>query len=674
MFKLSRYFSIASIVGTGVILVALVLLYRQLAMEELIAQQRSAHAGYAGIVSESIWPDYAAFVKATGHSPFGDFNTQPQYAALAAAARDRLRALGLARIDILNPSGWVVFSTAGEAAGTRLSDRHGWQRALGGQSAVDFTTDQAARDIIASYFPLRSHNTDEPAAVLVLSSDVTPLTRRIHTAQLRMGAGVLLVTSLLYLVLLSIVRRAERIIVRQEKIHREHRAQLRHQNNHDVLTGLPNRTHFSERLGESVKRARRARSDFGVLCLDLDRFKLINDSLGHDQGDLLLKIVARRLGNAIRESDLAFRLGGDEFAVILENLGEAESAAVVAQRIVSCLADPIELAGQELIVTASIGIAIFPRDDMNPVKLVKNAEAAMYRAKQWGGRRYEFYTQDLNESAAQRLSFETALQRALSQNEFELYYQPKVACDDKKVVGIEALLRWQRPGTGTVPPADFIPFLEESGLIIPVGEWVLRTACRQNRAWQEQGIAPVRISVNVSTRQFRSTSFVTCVESALKESGLAPKYLELELTESLLVDNAEQAIHIMEKLKALGVTLSIDDFGTGYSSLSCLKHFPVDYLKVDRSFISGLARDGKDAVIASAIAVLARDLELRLVAEGVEDHKQVKYLREYGYDELQGFLFSHPLPADELARFLEKGLAKTPLTLIYGNSDDAQSA
>jgi diguanylate cyclase (GGDEF)-like protein len=406
-----------------------------------------------------------------------------------------------------------------------------------------------------------------------------------------------------------------------------------------------------------VKRARRQKQAFGIMFLDLDRFKTVNDSLGHDAGDKLLQIASDRLGRSIRETDMAFRMGGDEFTVVLENLDQADSAVVAANRIIESMSEPMLLNNHEVIVTPSIGISIYPKDDETPENLIKNADAAMYRAKADGRGRFEFYTADMNQAAIDRLEKETALQRALHNDEFVLHYQPKIDTFSNEVVGVEALLRWHRGNKGIVAPNEFIPYLENSGLIISVGEWVLRTACQQVKSWRDQSLPPLRLSVNISARQFRAESFVDVVAKILTETDMDPTHLELELTESVLVEDVDQAIHVMHELKNIGVKLSIDDFGTGYSSLSYLKQFPVDFLKLDRSFIVELQTNNKDAAITSAISALARRLNLGLVAEGVEEISQVDFLKQHGYNEMQGYYFAHPVPPDnfvKLFRELEK--------------------
>lgn len=436
-----------------------------------------------------------------------------------------------------------------------------------------------------------------------------------------------------------------------------HQEEIRFLAYHDSLTGLPNRSNFTDRIEELVKFARRSERPLGLLFIDLDRFKVVNDSLGHQEGDALLKAVAQRLRSCMRESDLVFRMGGDEFTVIVQNLEHPEDAAVVARRILAAFQESVHLPGHDLAVGASVGIAIFPADGASAEQLVKNADAAMYAAKEGGRGRYEFYAERMNVRVMERLMLENALQKALRDGEFVLYYQPRVSATDGRIVGVEALLRWNYPPRGIVPPGEFIPVLEDTGLIVPVGEWVLRTACRQAKVWADAGRA-LRVSVNVSSRQFESEAFERLVAAVLQDSGLPPRLLELELTESLIVRDVDRALDLMSQLKKIGVLISIDDFGSGYSSLNYLRQFPLDFLKIDRSFVSNVVTDRKDAAIVEAITVLARNLEIAVVAEGVELAEQAKFLREAGTDELQGYLFAKPAPAEVLESLLGATPAK----------------
>jgi predicted signal transduction protein with EAL and GGDEF domain len=356
----------------------------------------------------------------------------------------------------------------------------------------------------------------------------------------------------------------------------------------------------------------------------------------------------------VREADLLFRMGGDEFTVLLEDVRGPEEAGAVAQRMLEALAQPVQLDHHELSVSASVGIAMYPRDGVDGERLVKSADTAMYRAKELGRNRYTFFSPDMNERVEEQMKLEAALRRALKNGEFVLHFQPRVATSTGRAVGVEALLRWRHPDWGLVEPARFVPVLEETGLIVPVGAWVLADACHRAKSWQTGGRAPLRVSVNISPRQFRSEGLLRAVSGALRASGLAPQLLELELTESLLVENVDHAMDLMHRLKLLGTSISIDDFGTGYSSLSYLKRFPIDSLKVDGSFVRDLAASPKDAAIVDAICLLARSLDIGLVAEGVEEAWQAEYLSARHCTEMQGYLFSRPLPPEALAEALAR--------------------
>ncbi|MDD5390046.1 MAG: PAS domain S-box protein [Gallionellaceae bacterium] len=434
---------------------------------------------------------------------------------------------------------------------------------------------------------------------------------------------------------------------------KESEARLEHLAHFDVLTDLPNRLLFNSRLEHALERARRHDEHIALLFLDLDRFKTVNDSLGHPAGDELLIAVARRIRKRLRDEDTLARLGGDEFVILLEQLDEAQRAAVVAQDVLQVLAEPIQLSGgHEVFIGCSIGISLYPDDADDATRLVSSADAALYLAKEQGRNTYCFYTEALTTAANEHLALETRLRRALERGEFVLHYQPLIDAHSGRTVGVEALVRWQPPDEALVPPDKFIPIAEETGLIVPLGEWVLRTACAQARAWIDAGLPPLVMAVNLSGRQFQAVDMVELVRAVLLDTGLPASYLELELTESVIMAHADQAIATLDALKALGVRLAIDDFGTGYSSLAYLKRFPIDKLKIDRSFVDGLADDPNDREIAATIIAMARSLNLDVLAEGVETEQQLAFLRLYGCDQYQGYLFSRPLPAEELLPLL----------------------
>ena len=421
---------------------------------------------------------------------------------------------------------------------------------------------------------------------------------------------------------------------------------------HDVLTGLPNRLMFSTLLNGAIATASRYQRKFAVFFIDLDRFKFINDTLGHEAGDTLLKQLATRFKQTLRASDVLSRLGGDEFVVLVHEVGDNEHAATVAGKMLSATLRPFTLEGQECRVTASIGIAMYPADGEDEQTLMKNADSAMYYAKEEGKNNYQFYLKEINSQSLERLTLENNLRQAMTRDEFQLHYQAKVDLRNGGITGVEALLRWNNAALGVVSPAKFIPVAEETGLIVPIGRWVLRTACEQNVEWQRQGLPPIRMAVNLSVRQFADEGLVRDIAAILADTGMSPPLLELEITEGMIIHNVDRAIKLLGAIKEMGVRLAIDDFGTGYSSLGQLKNFPIDTLKVDRSFIRDLATDSEDKAITSAIIAMGKTLSLTVVAEGVETLEQQNFLQEQSCDEMQGYYFSKPVAADDFATLL----------------------
>ncbi|MFQ5931319.1 MAG: putative bifunctional diguanylate cyclase/phosphodiesterase [Nitrospiraceae bacterium] len=424
-----------------------------------------------------------------------------------------------------------------------------------------------------------------------------------------------------------------------------------HQAYHDALTNLANRRLFMERLALALTRVPWHKRLVGVLFLDLDHFKSINDALGHSVGDRLLQAVAERLTACVREGDTVARLGGDEFAIALADVARANDVPKVAQKIIEALSKPYVLEGREFFTTTSIGISISPDDAQDPESLVKNADIAMYRAKKLGRNNYQHYSPDMNAQAFERLAIETSLRHALEREEFFLEYQPQFDIGTGRLIGYEALVRWRHRDLGMISPGKFIPLAEESGLIVPIGEWVLRTACAQNKAWQAAGLPPIRVAVNVSPRQLRQDNLLPLVERILRETGLHPTHLELELTESSIQDS-EEAIQLFSQLQSMGVQIAIDDFGTGYSSLNHLKRYSIDKLKIDQSFVRDIAHDPHDRAIVKAIIALAHSLSMNAVAEGVETEAQMAYLRSLKCDEAQGYLLGRPMSAQDASQLL----------------------
>ena len=445
------------------------------------------------------------------------------------------------------------------------------------------------------------------------------------------------------------------IAVVEDITERKHYAeQLAYQANYDALTGLPNRSLLADRLKQAIAHSLRTGRPMALLLLDLDRFKVINDSLGHGTGDALLKEMAQRLTTSLRKEDTVARLGGDEFVILITEVARIADIAHVAEKLLDKLSMPMCLLKQELFMTGSIGISLYPQDGEHEETLLKNADTAMYAAKRRGCNGFQFYTREMNARARESLKMEAHLRRAVERGELVLHYQPRVELASGQVVGVEALLRWHRPESGMVSPAEFIPLAEETGLILPLGEWVLQAACRQASAWVEQGLPAISVAVNLSARQFHSQNLANLCQRALREAGLEPGYLDLELTESAVMQNVEEAIATLQELKAIGLRLAMDDFGTGYSSLSYLKRLPIDSLKIDQSFVRNITTDPDDAAIAVTVIAMAHTLKLRVIAEGVETKQQLDFLRAYGCHEAQGYYLSRPLPATEVTSLLRK--------------------
>jgi diguanylate cyclase (GGDEF)-like protein len=668
-FRLTRYFSVASLIGLVLVTGGLIWSYSALMLDHLVEHGSKDNTELAQIVANRVWAAHRDFALSSQGRTREALQTDPRLAALDRAVRAEARGLNIAKVKLYDRQGLTVYSTDPRQIGEDKRANEGFRRALGGQANGGLTHRDtfdtfegtvADRDLIFTYVPVRQDGAGAPEAVLELYSDVTELLAEQRHAQWRVAGLVLVMLSVLYVFLAAIVHRADQLIARQDADRAAREAQYQHQAHHDMLTGLPNRAYFGERLREALSLADRRGRQVALMYIDLDRFKIVNDSLGHGAGDQLLGEVATRIRDGLRASDLLFRMGGDEFTVILPDVDSPEAVAQVAQRIVGQVRAPVQVGGHDVAVGVSIGIAMHPGDGSTAEALIKNADAAMYSAKQLGGSGHAFYRADMNQRALARLSLEADLQKAFRQGEFVLHYQPRIDAGSRRIVAVEALMRWQSPSRGLVPPGEFIGVLEDSGMMNLVGEWVLRTACAQQVRWRTAGLPPLRMSVNVSARQFQAAGFAATVGRVMAETGTDPATLELELTESLLITQPEQAAETLAALKSLGVTIAIDDFGTGYSSMNYLRHLAVDFLKIDRSFVKEVATSPRDRAVATAIADLARALGITLVAEGVETEAQAAFFSGIHCGELQGFLFSRPLPADALAQFVREHAGVSP--------------
>ncbi len=471
------------------------------------------------------------------------------------------------------------------------------------------------------------------------------------------GASLLVIVIMAVLGRMSWQLHKARNLAMEERV--AHAKRVEYLAYHDNLTDLPNRAFFSRLLTQGMQQARRYDKRLALLFLDLDRFKAINDSLGHEAGDELLQEIGRRLQESVRESDVVARLGGDEFVILLPEVNEGTEVALVAEKVLAAVGRPFTLVGQEFRITVSVGISLFPADGEDEQTLMKNADVAMYHAKEEGKNNFQFYSEKLNTDSLERLALESGLRNAIENEEFRLFYQSKQDMVTGRVTGMEALLRWQHPDLGLIAPMKFIPLAEENGLIVPIGRWVLNTACRQNVAWQKEGFPPLSMAVNLSARQFLDESLLEDIKSALRDSGMAPELLELEITESMIMHDMPKTIRILKDLKRMGIRIAIDDFGTGYSSLSTLKEFPLDTIKIDGSFIHDVVNSSGDRGLTEAVIAVGKSLGLTVVAEGVESLQQAEFLRSHSCDQFQGFYINKPMAADEFAASM-RAQSQTP--------------
>jgi diguanylate cyclase (GGDEF)-like protein/PAS domain S-box-containing protein len=464
------------------------------------------------------------------------------------------------------------------------------------------------------------------------------------------------------------------IVFRDVSVAQAMAKQMTHSAEHDFLTGLPNRMLLNDRIGQAIASARRRKKQVAVLFLDLDGFKHINDSLGHPIGDKLLQSIGKRLTAAVRGADTVSRQGGDEFVVLLADLALAEDAVIMAARILRTVAEPHSVDQHDLHVTTSIGVSVYPDDGQDAETLIKNADTAMYQAKENGRQSYQFFKPAMNARAVERQSIEESLRRALERQEFAVHYQPKICMKTGTITGAEALIRWTHPVRGPISPAQFIPVAEDCGLIVPIGRWVLRQACEQARRWQGAGLPTITMAVNVSAMEFQDEAFLPGLLHILEESGLDPRSLEIELTESALMKRVESTAALLRTLKESGVQVAVDDFGTGYSSLSYLRKFPIDSLKIDQSFVRHIGRASDDAAIVTAVISMARSLKLRVVAEGVESIKELEFLKIHQCDEAQGYYFSPPVPAPLFVHLLKAGISDEARVALCGIDSESEKA
>jgi len=663
-FKLLRYFTIIGIVCIVVASLLLGYWVRQITVDNLLKSEERNNITLTQLVSNSVWPRFSEFINSASNLSAQEILDHPLTQELDDYLSEQVNGLDVVKIKIYNLSGLTVYSSDLSQIGKSKSKHASFLAAKNGQvvSKLSFRDKIYAqkefihdRNIIASYVPVRSGNSKNVEGVIEIYKDVTIIFSEISQTRIQLILGVVIILISLFCVLYFVVRHADQVINQYNIDLQETAEKMKQVAFFDSLTGLPNRNLFIDRLTHAMDKAIRHENLVAMLFIDLDRFKQVNDSLGHEAGDQLLCQVADRLNECVRTADTVSRLSGDEFTIILEDLNTIDLAAEIAKRIISSLAKPFNLGKHEAIITCSVGISFYPFGDDNAQSLIKKADIAMYHSKIAGRNSYHFFDPDMMKVESNVFELEHDLRKAIEESQFILYFQPQVRIDDWSIQGLEALLRWNHPAKGMIGPDKFIPALEETGMIVPVGEWVIRESCRINKKWQDQGLAPVRIAVNISALQLRKRGFVDLVCSILEETKLSAEYLELELTESCLISNIEESIEILTTLRNKGIKTSIDDFGTGFSSLSYLSKLPIDALKIDRSFVRQLTSNDTNRSIITAIVSFAHSLRIAIVAEGVETAQQLFFLNAMRCSLIQGFLLSHPLSEADAQETIRNG-------------------
>ena len=679
-FNLIRYFSTLSFILIALAGGVLGSHFRDHALRQMILDTEENNIAMTQVFRNSLWQRFAAFVELSYRRDAGALRSAGESVGLHAATVALMKDTAVIKVKLYNRDGATIFSTDAQQVGENKSNNPGFRSALSGLPVSElvhrdsFDSFEGARtdlDVVFSYVPVVAAD-GRVEGVLELYRDVTKTVRDIDAALLSITLAIIVVLTVLFFLQFLVVRRAQGILRDQsaaletanreldrrvqertaaleaEVVERRNTEQLLdHLAHHDPLTGLPNRLLFAEQLKKSIAVAGRRERQFALLFIDLDRFKEVNDTLGHGVGDVLLMEAAHRMKQHLRAGDSMARLGGDEFVCILDEIRDPHEAGIVADKLIELLSKPFHIVEHELFIAASVGICLYPGDGADVDTLVRNADTAMYQAKAHGRGRSHYYTPELTTYAQERIHLESLLRHAIEQQELALHYQLKVDIEGRPT-GCEALMRWRNAELDDVSPIRFIPLAEETGFIVELGEWALREACRQMMAWRAAGIRVPRIAVNLSVKQIERGDIVATVRRALAETGLDPAALELEITESVIMDSAD-ALAVLEQLDQLGVQLAIDDFGTGYSSLAYLKLLPINTLKIDRSFIVGIGADTGDESIIRAIVALARSLHLATVAEGVDSARQLAFLQSHGCDEIQGYFFGKPISADEFA-------------------------
>jgi diguanylate cyclase (GGDEF)-like protein len=665
---LVRYFALTSLIGMLGVLGPLVYFYRQFAIEALEQHETHDNLVITQIFASTLWPKHAPYVQSAYQLSPEQLRQNPEVARIRADVLQQIKGLSVVKVKIYDLHGMTVFSTDERQIGESKIDDAGVRNAIAGKTSSEITFRDRFdsfekvindRNLISSYIPIRIDAQQAPQGVMEVYSDVTDYVHELEQTTWEIVGVVLGSLGVFYVFLYTIVSRAEQALKRQAQSETAaHEALLAHQALHDPLTGLPNRESLAHQMDALLATAQRNAQKCALLCVGLDGFKEVNDSVGHQVGDAALIEVGRRLQAALGDTHITARMGGDEFVVAITGLDPAVAVERIvfaverAQRAIT--GQSILVARHDLSLTASVGVAIYPDDGRDVGELLQAADMALSHAKRSGRHSYQFHTAGMNDRALEMLWVERDLRRALDEQQFVLHYQPKIDLVSGHITGAEALIRWNHPTRGMVAPVQFISVAEERGLIVAIGEWVMQEACRQNKAWQEAGMAELPIAINLSAPHFKQLTLVNSVRQTLADHGLGADCLELELTESSLMQDTGAAVKTMNQLKGVGLVLALDDFGTGYSSLSQLKGLPLDNLKLDQSFVRGLPHDRDDLAICTAVIAMGQALGLKVIAEGVETTEQLEVLRRLGCDVGQGYLFARPLPAPQFMDFVQR--------------------
>lgn len=663
-FPLLRYFTVISL--SSLILASLFLgIYaRKIFVDNLTKSEERNNVVLTQLLANSVWPNFNEFLTQAGGLTGDKIRKHPKTRLLNKFINDQVKDLNVIKIKIYNLDGLTVFSSDFKQIGNSKKEHKSFIQAKNGSviSKLSFRDKIYAkkeliqdRNVIASYIPVKIGSQKTTVGVFEVYKDVTQIIKRIDLIQRKVIIGVVGTLTALFIILFFVIKNADKVIKKYNHEQLEATEKIRQVAFYDNLTGLPNRLLFNDRIAHALQMATRIERLVVLMFIDLDRFKQVNDNLGHEAGDELLRQASLRFTQCVRTGDTVSRIAGDEFTIILENLKNVDFATTVANRIINKMAEPFSIGKKEVNVTCSIGISVYPFNDDDADSLVKKSDAAMFFSKSYGRNNYHYYSPDMHQHGSQRYQLESDLTTAIKESQFYLTFQPKVNLSDWTMHGMEALIRWKHPEKGIISPNDFIPILEDTGLIIKVGEWVLRESCRITKQFQDEGLPHLSVAVNISALQFRQPKFIDTVNAILKETKLEPQYLELEITESCLIDDAEENIKIMHALKDKGIRLTIDDFGTGYSSLNYLCKLPVDTLKIDRGFISGMTDNSQKRSVVTAIISFAHGLNLDVVAEGIETHEQLIFVNAMRCTSAQGYLLSKPISIDEFYELHKSG-------------------